>query len=181
MQETRKRSPVVFPSARGFTLVELIVIAVILSILFGLISRFVLFLNTAQPRISNKIGLQSEVLIGLSKVSEMVRECGEVVRPRPGETWPHCILKTATNGILVLYPAENPRPGKKGALRLMAAVEDFSGGSSEPAKELMSALASITFSVTSPNSLIVSVVAKEDKSSLTMLTEIGLMNLDEGR
>ncbi len=114
----------------GFTLVELAVAMVILSLVLAGLGLYIRHSQTAVTRMSSRIVANMELRQAFDILTSTLGEGTEIVKPLAGSTLPFLVMKDTVNRLVILYLEKESRQ-TAGPNRLVCFLDDFS--SSPPA------------------------------------------------
>lgn len=165
---------------KGFTLVELIIVAGLVSLVMGLLFRIYPHIRHSEQALTGTLVLQTEARRAADALVEQIREGSEVVRPHVGETTPFLVVKDIINNITLLYldgDNVNSPKLKQPVYNLVSYSADESGNYSR--RVLVNSIKRIAFSAIAPNSVQVNITLVNERGEYQFLSHLGLMNLGE--
>ncbi|NLI76720.1 MAG: type II secretion system protein [Candidatus Riflebacteria bacterium] len=170
------------PGRRAFTLVELIVVAMVMSMLLAFGFRFFTqFSHSIAPKVSDRLFLQMEARNAADVLIRRIREGSDIVRPLLGETCPFLLLKDSVNHMTFFYlEADQPhtQAWKKKVYRLVTYSSDYSGTyRPDQEKILLDSIRRLTFTPISPDSVQINATLANAKEDFEFVANVGVMNL----
>ncbi len=166
---------------RGYTLVELLVGATIMTVVLTVAFRFMAHMNQVAPNISERLALQMEARKAADSMVNLVRESTEIVKPSLGESRPYLVYKDTLNYTTVLYLIKDDKSSKtcKKNLYKLVQYRDEYTGKYEPGNEkvLFEAVERLTFTCLSPMNVLANVTVANEKGNYQFITFLGVMNL----
>ncbi len=163
---------------RGFSFVELIVVATILLLLLGVVVSQFRHGTPAAMKVASNLAFHMEVRGAVDKLTEALIEGTEIVKPLEGGSLTALVIKTIVNHIRVFYleRAANPAEGPF----VMRMYTDNLTGRFEPAehKTLFGNVKEVLFTSVSPGLVVINLVMVDAKGKeLPAVFEVPLKNL----
>jgi prepilin-type N-terminal cleavage/methylation domain-containing protein len=165
---------------RGFTAVELVVVAILMALAFTVFYKFFGNRANTEAQLTNRLSLQVEARKAADMVIAQLREASEVVKPTLGQSSSFVVFLDAINRTCLLYPTrdqENSARYKKDLFKLVSFTHEYPGsGAATKEKFIARSLRRVAFTVLAPNSVQINVIVANEKEEYEFLTEAGLMN-----
>lgn len=169
-------------SVKGFTLVEIVTVILIISLLGLIVLKFSSNINaSAMPNLTNRLMLQMEGRKLADNLLENIRKSGEIIRPGVGESTPFLLLKDAENRITYYYlnhDSENSKIFDKRLFELHTFLYAYDKEKSRQ-KKLGSCIESICFTGVSPSCIQINIRIANDKNRFQFISQAGLMSIGD--
>ncbi|HNV69024.1 MAG TPA: prepilin-type N-terminal cleavage/methylation domain-containing protein [Candidatus Ozemobacteraceae bacterium] len=166
---------------RGFTSIELLVVAAILAMVIAIGMQLFFSRNQAEQSLMGKLTLQSDARKAADMIIARVREGAEIIRPFLGETRNYMVYLDGVNNTCMIYmteDVENTQKFKRPLYKLISYTHNYTGSGFQPMQEkvLGSSLQRVAFTTISPNSVQVTATIANEKSEFQFVTHAGLLN-----
>ncbi|MBF0502059.1 MAG: type II secretion system protein [Candidatus Riflebacteria bacterium] len=164
----------------GFTLVEILVTALVLALIFSsvlMITRFLLGKKTSS--ISEKISLQIESRRAIINLFAEVQEGIELLAPLPGQTLPYMVIRDYVNNLHFIYLKKNENASaqnKRPIYTLYSSIHDTEKSVNQTPKELLKNVERLTFTSHGFSGVVVCSTLREGSSVFSFVNMIRLKN-----